>query len=158
MEIQLRSVGTSNIGFVFPEKISTQVDLRVGNICAFASVENGIKLMLHDPDSEQLKIAYQQGEIGYVSTIVKLGGDNNIGVSVPQEILQQFDLEISDVVPLMKIGDCLQLMATRKPKNPRSLILKDKTPQEKRMDELQEKIWQREKRRPMGWWLDDYAD
>ena len=150
MEIQLRSVGTSNIGFVFPEEILTQPNLKVGDVCAFTSVENGIKLTMYDLESEQIKTAYKQGKIGYVSTISEIGFIG-IGVNVPQEILQQFDLKIGDIVPLMKMEDYLQLMATRKLKAPRKLILRDKTPEEKRDEKRKEESW----RKPMGWWLRD---
>ena len=150
MEIQLRSVGTSNIGFVFPEEILTQPNLKIGDICAFTSVENGIKLTIYDLESERIKTAYKQGKIWYVSTISEIGF-MGIGVNVPREILQQFDLKIGDVVPLIKIEDCLQLMATRKQKAPRRLILKDKTPEEKRAEKRKEELW----RRPAGWWLRD---
>lgn len=154
MEIQLRSVGTSNIGFVFPEEMLTQLDLKLGNVCTFASVEDGIKLTSYDLESEQIKTAYQQGKIGYVSTISQIGFIG-IGVSVPQEILEQFDLKRGDVIPLIEVEDCLQLMATRKQKSPRRLILKDKNPAEKRFEASQEKQWRERIRNPGAWWLRD---
>ena len=146
MEVKLRSVGTSNIGFIFPEEILTQSNFKVRDACAFTSVGNGIQLMIYDLESEQLKTACQQGEIEYVSVIAHIG-NLGVGTSLSQELLQQFDLKIGDIVPLVKMGDCLQLMATRKPKAPRKLILKDKTPEEKKDEKRKEESW----RRPAGW-------
>ena len=150
MEVKLRSVGTSNIGFVFPEEILTQTNFKVRDLCAFTSVENGIKLMIYGLKSGQLKTAYQPNEIECVSVISHIG-NIGIGTRVSRELLQQFDLKVGDVVPLVNMGDCLQLMATRKPKAPRKLILRDKTPEEKRDEKLKEELW----RRPSGWWLRD---
>ncbi|AFY38163.1 hypothetical protein Lepto7376_1838 [[Leptolyngbya] sp. PCC 7376] len=150
METKLRSVGTIGVGFIFPEEILTQTNLKVRDICAFASVDNGIKLMIYGLESGHLKTAHQQDEIEYVSVISHIGSIG-IGTSISQELLQRFDLQIGDVVPLVKMGDCLQLMATRKPKAPRKLILKDKTPEEKRAEKRKEESW----RKPAGWWLRD---
>ena len=150
MEVKLRSVGTSNIGFIFPEEILAQTNLRARDLCAFTSVENGIKLIIYGLESGQLKTAYQQDKIECISVISHIE-NIGIGTKVSRELLQQFDLKIGDVVPLQKMGDCLQLMATRKTKAPRKLILRDKTPEEKRDEKRKEESW----RRPAGWWLRD---
>lgn len=154
MEIKLESVGTIGVGFIFPEEILTQIPCKIGDACAFSSMENGIQLMIYDVESGQLKTAYQAGKIEHISTIFQLGS-LGIATSLPQDILQQFDLKIRDIIPLIKMEDCLQLMATRKPKIPRKLILKSKTEQEKRTEQLQEKRWRAEIRRPANSWLRD---
>lgn len=157
MEIKLQSVGTTGVGFIFPEEILVQLNLKKGDVCAFTSAEDGIKLMIYDLESGEMEVAYEQGKIEYISIIRQLGM-GGIGTSLPQGILQQFDLNIKDVVPLVKIENYLQLMVSPKPKLPRKLILKSKTPEEKRAEELSDKLWRRERNKPMGWWLGDDAD
>ena len=162
MKIKLQPVGTA-IGLIFPQEVLDQCNLKAGDACALMLMENGIKLMTYDLESEQMKADDEQGEIDYLSTMIKVGG-NTIGTPLSQDVLKQFDLKAGDMLPLVIMEDGIQLMAARKPTS-------QKLRADRNLKSAQEKVayqskdtsrrggwWLDKSGRPMGWWLDDYAD
>ncbi|MEM6404039.1 MAG: AbrB/MazE/SpoVT family DNA-binding domain-containing protein [Cyanobacteria bacterium P01_A01_bin.68] len=71
MEIKLRKVGNS-IGTTFPKEILDKFNLREGDSLTLVVMEDGIKLMVYDPEFEQVMAAYKQGASQYRNAMREL--------------------------------------------------------------------------------------
>ena len=163
MKIKLQSVGIA-IGLIFPQEVLVQFNLKAGDACALVSMENGIKLMTYDLESEQMKVDYEQEKIEYLSTVMNVGVDT-IGTTLSQDVLRQFDLKAGDMLPLVIMEDGMQLMAARKPKSQGLRTARKPESKQGKVAAYQSRNTSRRggwgmdrSGRPMGWWLDDYAD
>jgi putative addiction module antidote len=71
MRIKLRKIGNS-IGTTFPQEILNKFHLREGDTLNLVVMENGIKLVIHDPNFKQIMEAYQQGASQYRNAMREL--------------------------------------------------------------------------------------
>ena len=71
MVIKLRKVGNS-IGTTFPKEILDKFNLREGDSLTLVVMEDGIKLMVYDPEFEQVMAAYIQGAAQYRNAMREL--------------------------------------------------------------------------------------
>mgnify|MGYP000606673876 FL=1 len=71
MEIKLRKVGNS-IGTSFPKKVLDRLGLVEGDIMNLVVTDDGIELVIHDPNFDKVMAAYMPGASQYRNAIREL--------------------------------------------------------------------------------------
>ncbi|WP_375494037.1 AbrB/MazE/SpoVT family DNA-binding domain-containing protein [uncultured Nostoc sp.] len=71
MQIKLRKIGNS-LGITFPKEVLDKFSLGEGDILTLMVMEDGIKLMVYDPNFDQVMEVYKQGASQYRNALRQL--------------------------------------------------------------------------------------
>jgi putative addiction module antidote len=71
MEIKLRKVGNS-IGTSFPKEVLDRLGLVEGDTMNLVVTDDGIKLVIHDPNFDKVMAAYKSGATQYRNAMREL--------------------------------------------------------------------------------------
>jgi putative addiction module antidote len=71
MQVKLRKVGNS-IGTSFPKEILDRLGLVEGDIMNLVVTDDGIKLVIHDPNFDRVMQAYKEGASQYRNALREL--------------------------------------------------------------------------------------
>jgi putative addiction module antidote len=71
MQVKLRKVGNS-IGTSFPKEVLDQLGLVEGDLMNLVITDDGIKLVIHDPNFDKVMQAYKEGASQYRNAMREL--------------------------------------------------------------------------------------
>ena len=71
MQVKLQKVGDA-VGTTFPSEILEQLNLKEGDQLTVVVMEDGIKLMAYDSNTEKAMAAYKQGASQYYDAMKEL--------------------------------------------------------------------------------------